>query len=136
MASPHAEPPASAGDASSAPTAPRSRRPRRAWLRWLVVVASLLVVYAALGFLLAPRLLRNAIQEKGTAALHRQVSVAEVKVNPFTLAVTIRGLEVKDLDASRLAGWESLYVRLAPWKVLRRAVGVAEIHLVRPFGRI
>ena len=103
--------------------------------RWLVAFA-VLVAYAAFGFLLAPRLLRNAIQEKGTAALHRQVTVAEVKVNPFTLAITVRGLEVKDLDAPRLAGWESLYVRLAPWKLLRRAVGVAEIHLVRPFGRV
>ncbi len=78
MASPNAESPASAGDASSAPTP----SPRRAWLRWLVVAATVLAVYAALGFLLAPRLLRNAIQEKGTAALHRQVTVAEVKVNP------------------------------------------------------
>ncbi len=137
MASPHAEPTASDGDASSAPTAPPSpRRSRVNRLRWLVVAAAVLAVYAALGFLLAPRLLRNAIQEKGTAALHRQVTVTDVKVNPFTLALTIRGLEVKDLDAQRLAGWESLYVRLAPWKVLRRAVGVAEIHLVRPFGRV
>src|SRR5512142_3526420 len=131
MAAPHAEPSSPAADAPSAASpVPPSRR-RRSWLRRVLIAAAVLAVYAALGFLLAPRLLRNAIQEKGTAALHRQVTVAEVKVNPFTLAITVRGLEVKDLDAPRLAGWESLYVRLAPWKVLRRAVGVAEIHLVR-----
>src|SRR5512138_2312990 len=136
MASAHAEPPASAGSASSTPTvsAPPPPSPRR-W-RWLVVAATVLAVYAALGFLVAPRVLRRQLQERGTAALRREVTVAEVKVNPFTLAITIRGLEVKDLHAPRLAGWESLYVRLAPWKVLRGAVGVAEIHLVRPSGRI
>ena len=51
------------------------------------------------------------------------MTVGEVSVNPFTLGVTIQGLEVKDHDGSRLAGWERLYVRLAPWKVLRGDVG-------------
>ena len=115
---------------------PAVRPPRRGWLRWAIAAAALLVVYALLGFLLAPRLIRDALQTKGAAALHRPVSVARVKVNPFTLAVTVLGLEVQDHDATRLAGWESLYVRLAPWKVLRGDVGVAEIRLVRPFGRL
>jgi hypothetical protein len=132
---PPAEPSASPGETPSPPPASAPRRGRRR-RRWAIVTAAALLSYAGFGFFLAPRLLRNAIQEKGTAALHRQVTVADVKVNPFTLAVTVTGLEVKDLDAPRLAGWESLYVRLAPWKVLRGAVGVAEIRLTRPSGRV
>lgn len=120
------------------PTAPPPPTPRRArrWRRWLAAAAVAVLAYALLGFLAAPRLLRSAIQERGTAALHREVRVAEVRVNPFTLAVTVLGLEVKDLDAPRLAGWDALYVRLAPWKVLRGDLGVAEIRLTRPFGRV
>jgi hypothetical protein len=116
--------------------APDARPPRRRLRRWSLGVGLALVAYALLGFLLAPRLLRNALQTQGSAALHRVVSVAEVKVNPFTLAVTINGVEVKDRDAPRLAGWESLYVRLAPWKMLRRDLGVAEIRITRPFARL
>ncbi len=135
MAPPDVAPSAPAGDASGAP--PPSRRPRRRrWWRWPVGLSAALLVYAALGFFLAPRLLRSAVQDRGTAALHRQVTVAKVVVNPFTLGITIDGLQVKDLDAPRLAGWESLYVRLAPWKVLRGDHGVAEIRLTRPFGRV
>ncbi|MBI5066803.1 MAG: DUF748 domain-containing protein [Deltaproteobacteria bacterium] len=104
----------------------RSRR-----LRWLAIAAAAVALYALLGFLLAPRLLKSAIEEKGSIALHRPVTVREVKVNPFTLSVTLNGLEVRVL-----AGWESLYVRLAPWKVLRGDLGVAEIRLVRPYGRV
>ncbi len=116
----------------AAPPPPRRWR----WRRWALGLALAVVAYGLLGFLLAPRLLRDAIQEQGTKALRRPVSVAGVKVNPFTLSVTILGLEVKDLDAPRLAGWESLHVRLAPWKVLAGDVGVAEIRLTRPYGRV
>jgi len=116
---------------------PPPNPPRRLrWRRWLAAAAVALAAYALLGFLLAPRLLMGALQEKGSAALHRTVTVTGVEVNPFTLAVTVIGLEVKDLDAPRLAGWESLYVRLAPWKALRGDLGVAEIRLTRPFGRV
>ncbi len=118
------------------PTPPAAPPTRRRWRRWGLVAGLLLVTYALLGFLLAPRLLRDALQTKGSAALHRAVSVAQVKVNPFTLAITVLGVQVKDRDAPALAGWESLYVRLAPWKVLRGDLGVAEIRLTRPFGRL
>jgi hypothetical protein len=135
MAPAPADPLPAPAEASAAPPPTRRRPRRRAWL-WLGIGAAALLVYALLGFLLAPRLLRSALQERGSAALHRQVTVAAVKVNPFTLAVTVDGVEVRDLDAPRLAGWESLYVRLAPWKVLRGDVGVAEIRLTRPFARL
>ena len=129
--SPHAEQPTSSGDSPAAST-----RPRRRVRRWLVVAGVALLAYAAFGFLLAPRLLRNVLQDQGSAALRRQVTVADVNVNPFTLAVTVVGLEVADLGAPRLAGWESLYVRLAPWKLLQRTAGLAELRLTRPFGRL
>ncbi|HET9594504.1 MAG TPA: DUF748 domain-containing protein, partial [Anaeromyxobacteraceae bacterium] len=109
---------------------------RRRWRRWLAAGALIVAAYALFGFLLAPRLLRDALRTRGSAALHRTVSVAEVKVNPFTLSVAVLGLEVADRGSPRLAGWDALHVRLAPWKVLHGDVGVAEIRLVRPFGRV
>ncbi|HET9552131.1 MAG TPA: DUF748 domain-containing protein [Anaeromyxobacteraceae bacterium] len=123
-------------DASPAPAStPPAPPPRRRW-RWPTAGAAAVVLYAALGFLLAPRLVRQAIVEKGSAALKRPVAVAEVKINPFTLSVWVRGLEVKDRDGGRLAAWEELHVRLAPWKVLFRDVGLAELTLTRPFLRL
>ncbi|MFO0585802.1 MAG: DUF748 domain-containing protein [Anaeromyxobacter sp.] len=105
---------------------------RRLLARLGLGAGALAVPYVLLGFLLAPRLVKDAIEERGSAALHRAVTVAEVKVNPLVLSVTVRGLAVAEPAGGNLASWESLYVRLAPWKVLAGDVGIAEIVLVRP----
>lgn len=106
---------------------------RRRYRKPLAIAAGVLaLLYVALGFLLAPRLVRDAIQEKGSAALHRTVHVTEVKVNPLVLSVTVDGLTVAQPTGGQLFAWDSLYVRLAPWKVLFGDVGVAQIVLVRP----
>ncbi|MFT3914650.1 MAG: DUF748 domain-containing protein [Anaeromyxobacteraceae bacterium] len=105
---------------------------RRLLARLGLGAGALAVLYVLLGFVLAPRLVKGAIEEKGSAALHRAVTVAEVKVNPLVLSVTVRGLAVAEPAGGNLASWESLYVRLAPWKVLAGDVGIAEIVLVKP----
>jgi hypothetical protein len=106
-------------------------RQRRA-VRAGVVVGALLVAYSAFGFLVAPRILRNLIVEKASAALHRDVSVAKVRVNPLALSVTVEGLAVKHRDGHPFVGWQSLYVRVAPLRLLAGDIGVAEIRLVQP----
>jgi hypothetical protein len=123
-------------DPSGAAASPGTPRARRRLVRWLAAGAALVALYAALGALLAPRLVRRAIVEKGTAALKRRVAVADVTINPFTLSVRVRGLEVTGRDGARLAAWDELHVRLAPWKVLFRDVGLAELTLTRPFLRL
>ena len=105
---------------------------RRPLVRAALTLSALVALYAALGFLLAPRLIRNAILEKGPAALKREVRVGKVEVNPFALSVRIRDLEVRDHDGELLAGWGSLYVRVTPLRLLHREIGLAEVRLDRP----
>jgi hypothetical protein len=123
-------------DSAPAPTDRPPRSPRRRRLALAGGVLALLVLaWGLLGFLLAPRLVREAIEEKGSARLRRRVTVAEVKVNPFTLTVDVNGVLVADQDAPRLLAWEALHVRLAPWRLLQGYAGVAEVRLTRPFFR-
>jgi hypothetical protein len=106
---------------------------RRTLLRRVAVsLGVLLLAYVGVGFLAAPRLARGLLQERASAALHREVQVARVRVNPLALSATIEGLSVRHRDGGPFVGWESLYVRLAPWRLLAAEVGVAEIRLVRP----
>jgi uncharacterized protein involved in outer membrane biogenesis len=106
-------------------------RQRRA-VRAAAAAGVLLVAYSAFGFLVAPRLLRNLLVEKASAALHREVSVAKVRVNPLALSVTVEGLAVTHRDGLPFVGWQSLYVRVAPLRLLAGDIGLAEIRLVQP----
>jgi hypothetical protein len=111
---------------------PETSPPARRWLRRGGIAAGVVAGYAILGFLVAPPILRSTLVERASAALRREVTVAKVKVNPFALSVTVEGLAVTHRGGAPFVAWDSLYVRLAPLRLLRGELGVAEIHLVRP----
>jgi hypothetical protein len=104
----------------------------RRWRRRAAIAAAVVAGYAALGFLAAPPLLRRTLVTRGSAALGRDVSIAKVRVNPFALSVTVEGLAVAHRGGAPFVAWDSLYVRLAPLRLVRGEVGLAEIRLVRP----
>jgi hypothetical protein len=108
-----------------------SRR-RRLLLRAAVALGGLVVAWSAFGFLIAPGLVRSAIVKHGSAALKREVRVARVRVNPLALSLTVEGFAAPHRDGSPFLAWESLYVRLAPLRLLVGDVGLAEIRLARP----
>jgi hypothetical protein len=116
--------------ADTAPTPVRNRR--RLLVRAAAIVGGIFVAWSAFGFLVAPTLLRNVLVKQASAALKRDASVAKVRVNPLALSVTIEGFAVKHRNGSPFLGWDSLYVRLSPWRMLRGDLGLAEIRLVRP----
>ncbi|HSN14625.1 MAG TPA: DUF748 domain-containing protein, partial [Anaeromyxobacteraceae bacterium] len=115
---------------SSAPAPVRGRR--RLLVRAAAIVGGIFVAWTAFGFLVAPTLLRNALVKQASAALKRDASVAKVRVNPLVLSVTIEGFSVRHRSGAPFLGWDSLYVRLSPWRMLRGDLGFAEIRLVRP----
>nr|WP_239308892.1 DUF748 domain-containing protein [Rhodanobacter sp. FDAARGOS 1247] len=87
------------------------------------ILASVLLVYALLGFLAAPPLLRNYLQNHSAEMLGRPLSLGQVRFNPFTLNLRVGQLHLPeadgqtpfvDIDQLTLnASWSSLF-RLAP----------------------
>lgn len=118
---------AAADPATGTPRSPRRRRLRR----FGAAAGVLLVLYTAFGFLAAPPLLRRVLVKRASEALHRDVAVARVRVNPLVLSIAVEGLEVRHRDGSPFVAWDSLYLRLAPLRLLTWDVGLAEVRLVR-----
>src|SRR5512138_3751373 len=116
---------------STTPPPPPPRRLSRR-VRVAIVVGALFVAWTAFGFLIAPGILRGVIVEQASVALKREATVAKVRVNPLALSLTIDGFRVKHRDGTPFLGWDSLYVRLAPLRLLVGDVGFAQIRLVRP----
>ena len=97
----------------------RSHRVRRIALRLLIA----LLVFALLGFLAAPPLLRSQIASRASTALGRPVTLGDASLNPFTLKLTLDRLHIGEADGKTAfvdvdrvvanASWASLF-RFAP----------------------
>lgn len=96
-----------------------ARRP--AWLRIgagsrlrsvLLWVTALIVLWAGLGFLVAPSIVRTLGERELTRLLDREVRIGQVAVNPFVLSVELRAVSLRERDGGDAAQVESLYLNL------------------------
>ena len=82
--------------------------PRR---RKLVVwILGLLLFYTILGFLILPPIVRAIAVKQLSRQLDREVSIEKIKINPFALSTTVRGLLIKDKDGQAFISWDEVYV--------------------------
>ena len=113
---------------------PSLLRRRRRLLLWL---AGLFAAYTLAGFFLAPIVVRQQAVKHAAAALRRPVTIDQVRINPLTCSLTVRGLAVAAHDGAEFAGWDELHVDFSPLASLGRlAWSFEEIHLVHPRARL
>ncbi len=74
------------------------------------VGATVLALYALLGFLLLPALLERALPDYVRDTLHRQASIGTVRVNPFLLTLTVENLKLSETDGKAIAAFRRLFV--------------------------
>ncbi len=109
-------------------------RHRKTLLIW---AAALLVLFTIIGFFLVPPIVKSVLTTQLTAALHREVTIREVRFNPFALSATVRGLTVKEPKGPEtFASFEELYVNLETASLFRWAAVVKEVRLTKPFVRL
>jgi uncharacterized protein involved in outer membrane biogenesis len=65
-------------------------------LRRLAIVAGVVLLAAVLAWLIVPGAVKRAIQEQGSAAIGRPLTVEKVSFNPFTLSAAVERLIVGD----------------------------------------
>ena len=105
--------------------------------RILIGAAAFLVLFTLIGFFVVPPILKSVLATQLTAALHREVTIAEVRVNPFALSATVRGLAVKEPKGPEtFASFEELYLNLEASSLFRWAAVVREVRLTKPFVRV
>ena len=107
---------------------PKQRRAAR----W---IAGSLLVYAVLGFLILPPILRAVAVKQLSKQLDREVSIEKLKLNPFVLSATIRGLLIKDKDGQPFISWDEFYANFQLSSFLGHSWVFKEISMTRPFVR-
>src|SRR5690242_3546463 len=108
-----------------------SNRKRKITL-WTV---GLLLFYTITGFLILPPIVRSVATKQISKQLDRAVSIQQVKINPFALSTTIRGLMIKDRDGEPFVSWDEVYVNFQLSSFFGRAWVFKEISITRPFVR-
>lgn len=107
----------------------------RRWTVWLVL-AGLLLAYAAAGFFLVPWLVKSQAREHVATAYQRELAIREVRFNPFTLTLDVRAVTLPDRDGRPMLEFDRLFVNFQAMSLLRRAWSFEEIILDRPGARL
>lgn len=106
-------------------------------LRWtLILGASALGLYATLGFLVLPPILKHQLPKQVSELTGRPVRLARVRVNPFALSVTLDGFAIQDADGQALLAWDRLYVNANASTIFMRRLSFSAIHLAHLRGRV
>jgi len=100
--------------------------------KWLV---GLFLFYTIVGFLILPPIVRSVAVKQLTKQFNREVTIQKVKLNPYTLSVTIRGLLIKDHDGQPFISWDELYVNFQISSLLGHTWNFNEISTTKPYIR-
>ena len=121
------------GISSYASRIARARRARRLAL-W---AGGLVVLYAVIGFLVAPPIVRHELEQILARELGRKVTVEQVRINPFALSAAVRNFRLKERDGSTDAvSFEELGVNVTLSSLIRFGVVVESVQLSKPYVRL
>ena len=103
------------------------------WRKVSIALVILFVGYAAAGFLILPVFLRSFAQDRLTGAMHREVTIRDMDINPFVLSMKVKGLAVSENpDEAPVASFDELFVNLQVRSLFRKALIVREIRIENP----
>ncbi len=102
-----------------------------------VLAAAVLLVglYAAAGFLLAPKILRSVLIGQIQKNLGVTPALGEIRFNPFLLQLEVRNFALPDANAAELVGFNRLFVDFELASLWHRAYVFKEIAIDAPFVR-
>lgn len=109
-----------------------ARAPRTC--RIAIWVISIVVAVGILGALVAPYALRGVLADQLTAKLHRQVSIEQIRINPYAMTATVRGFLIKERGGIAAAvSFDELHLNIELMSLFRWGLVVKELRLVKPY---
>ena len=98
----------------------------------LGIVAALIIVYALVGFLWVPHLLRTNAQSYVADDLGRSLALGKISFNPFTFRLSVRDAKLSEKDGEDIASFAELVVNGELASIWQRAVVLKEVRLDAP----
>ncbi|MGA2464233.1 MAG: DUF748 domain-containing protein [Thermodesulfobacteriota bacterium] len=105
--------------------------------KFLIGTIIFFVVFTIVGFFVLPPIVKSILTKKLSENLHRQVTINQVKINPYTFSLTARGLTVKDrAGPETFASCEEIFLDLQSLSALKMALIFSEIRFTKPYLNI
>lgn len=114
-----------------APPRPKGKWERRA--RWAI---GLFLAYTIFGFLILPLIVKAVAVRKLSSELHREVSIDKLRMNPFVLSASIKGLLIKDPDGQPLVSWDEVFANFQLASFFGKPWVFKEVRTVNPSVRV
>src|SRR5688572_26781165 len=119
---------------------PESRFPamlrKRAVRIGLVAFVLLFLGYVAFGYWMVPRLVRSNLQELARGQYGRELTIGDIRFNPFTLVLETRNLSFPDADGAQLLGYERLMLDFDVSSIWKVGASFAAVELDQPYVRV
>ncbi|HET9550026.1 MAG TPA: hypothetical protein VFQ03_07630, partial [Candidatus Binatia bacterium] len=97
-------------------------------------VVSTFVAIGVLFGLVAPPLIRGKVASALSDKFHRQVSIEQIKINPYAMSLTVRGFLMNERQSTSPAvSFDELYVNLELQSIFRLAPVLKELRIVKPY---
>lgn len=100
------------------------------------ILAGVLVTYTLVGFAVAPMVIHHILEKNVSQVLNRQVAVNSVRVNPYTLSVTLNDLSISDDLTDRLLFLDQCKANAQLSSIFRWALVLKSVTLGAPHIRI
>ncbi|MBW6502751.1 DUF748 domain-containing protein [bacterium] len=103
----------------------------------LIAGAAVVLAYTLFGFLALPPILESVLSKSLSRALHRKATIRDIRVNPFVLSVSVRGLAISERDSpGTWVSSEEAFANVQLASVIRGGPVLAEMRLSRPYVNI
>ncbi|HSB04040.1 MAG TPA: DUF748 domain-containing protein, partial [Thermodesulfobacteriota bacterium] len=103
----------------------------------LIGLVIFFAVFTLFGFFGLPPILKSLLTQRLSEALHREVTIQQIKMNPYALSLTVRGFLVKDRGSSeKFVSFDELYINLQSISIPRLALVLREIRLKQPYFNV
>ena len=103
----------------------------------IICVAAFFVLFTIAGFFAVPPLLKHLLIKNLSAELHRDVSIRQIKVNPYSLTIAVSGFVIKEQGTSEVfLSFDELFANIQAVSIFKRAIVISEIKLTKPYLRV
>lgn len=89
-------------------------------------------LFGLFGFLAGPPIAKSILVDKLSQALHRQVSIEKISINPYALSAHVRNLSARNKEGQEVAGFDSLDINLEASSLFRGGPVISELALNGP----